>query len=114
FTELKDRSATQRCDLLSSAFMGQERSEGRRRCPLLTPRRHQPAARSIFAVSGSRFAAGNLATVGVIAGCHARDIEAEIGVAFSGSSQRCLEVRTQRTGNESKNGCINSGRLVAH
>ena len=54
------------------------------------------------ATSGSRFAAGNLATVGVIAGCHARDVAAEIGVAFSGISQRCLEVRTQRTGNESK------------
>jgi len=86
----------------------------RRRRPHMTQRRHQLAARRICAVSGSRFAAGNLATVGVIAGCHARDIAAEIGVAFSGSSQRCLEVRTQRTGNESKNGCINSGRLVAH
>jgi UDP-2,3-diacylglucosamine pyrophosphatase LpxH len=48
----------------------------------------------IFRCSGSRVAAGNLATVGVIAGSHAPDIAAEIGVAFSGSSQRCIEMRT--------------------
>ena len=65
-------------------------------------------------MSGSRLAAGYFAAVGVIPRCHAPDIAAEIGVAFSGSPQRCLEVRTERTGNESKNGCINSGRLVAH
>src|SRR5262249_13594287 len=54
------------------------------------------------AASCRRFAASNLAKVGVIAGSHPSDIAPEIVVAFSFRAQRRIEARTQRTGNEGK------------
>src|SRR5215831_4418310 len=66
------------------------------------------------AASCRRFAASNLAKVGVIAGSHPSDIAPEIVVALSFRAQRRIEARTQRTGNEGENGRIDAGRLAAY